>query len=103
MYNSITKMDWYYKRYKLVSIITATELFMLTDKSQGFSETYGFLQRALDDVEKGEDVLSQVSDTLFGLWKAKNSAIEMLKSPVIDKETLEAKRDYDNRFKPTNL
>ena len=93
-------MDWYYNRYKLVGVLTATELYMLTDKSTGFQETYGFLERALDDLERGEDIASQVTDTLFGLWKAKNSVIEMFKPPIIDRETMEAKEDFDRKHNP---
>lgn len=93
-------MDWYYKRAKIISILTATELFMLTDKSPHFNETYAFLDRALDDFERAESWMDNVQQTLFGLWTAKNSFIEMFKNPVADHKTMELKsklRDTEPR------
>ena len=84
-------MDWYYKRYKVVGILLSTELFMLTDRSPGYKETYDFLERRLVECEKGEELIASISDTLFGLWTAKNSFIEMLKRPKVNMETREMK------------
>lgn len=81
-----------------MGVLTATELYMLTDKSPGFSNTYAFLDRALQDCEKGEEIIENISNTLFGLWTAKNAFIEMTKPTVIDPETREAKADIDRRL-----
>eukprot|EP00250_Pteridium_aquilinum_P013091 c21123_g1_i1 orf=159-1100(+) len=42
-------VDWYVKRGLLAAIYTATELYMLTDHSPGFRETWSFLQRRVKD------------------------------------------------------
>lgn len=41
--------SWYTKRASLSSIYAASELFMTTDKSEGFRETSEFLERRLQD------------------------------------------------------
>ena len=43
--------SWYTKRASLSTIYAATELFMTTDKSAGFSDTKEFLDRRLRDVQ----------------------------------------------------
>lgn len=85
------RMDWYYSRYKLTGVILASELFMLTDRSDGFFETEGFVDRALDAIEQGEAIYSDIHETLYGLWVAKNAFTEMAKDPVIDRETQEVR------------
>lgn len=42
-------MSWYTKRASLSTIYAATELFMTTDKSKGFTETRQFLDRRFED------------------------------------------------------
>lgn len=44
--------SWYTKRMSLSTVYAATELYMTTDKSIGFSETESFLDRRLHDVQK---------------------------------------------------
>lgn len=90
----LSQLDWYYKRYKIVGILTATELYMLTDKSPDFKETYGFLDRLLASTKEGEDHLTTVSMGLHTLWNAKNGLIEMMKDPVPNPETVEMKEEY---------
>ncbi|ESZ96684.1 hypothetical protein SBOR_2943 [Sclerotinia borealis F-4128] len=41
--------SWYTKRASLSTIYAATELYMTTDKSDGFKETRGFLERRFRD------------------------------------------------------
>jgi ubiquinone biosynthesis protein COQ9 len=41
--------SWYTKRASLSAIFGATELFMTTDKSEGFKETKEFLDRRFED------------------------------------------------------
>ena len=67
---------------------------MLTDKSIGFKETYAFLDRLLNSMKEGEDHLTTVSMGLYSLWNAKNSLIEMMKDPVVNRETFEMKEEY---------
>lgn len=91
-----SRMDWYLRRYQLIGILTATELFMLTDRSPGFTETYAFLDRALETADLGDELLSQVSNTIVGLWKAKNSIFEATKDPIVNPETREMKDNLGN-------
>ena len=43
-----TRSDWYTDRAILFSIYSSTQLFLLTDKSEGYVETRRFLESALD-------------------------------------------------------
>lgn len=43
-----TRSDWYTDRAILFSIYSSTQLFLLTDKSEGFSETKRFLETSID-------------------------------------------------------
>lgn len=43
--------SWYTKRASLSAVYASTELFMTTDRSEGFLETRKFLRRRLGDVE----------------------------------------------------
>lgn len=42
-------VDWYAKRGILAAVYAATELYMLTDSSPGFRDTWSFLQRRVKD------------------------------------------------------
>ncbi|KAH7443368.1 hypothetical protein KP509_02G031200 [Ceratopteris richardii] len=42
-------IDWYAKRGILAAVYAATELYMLTDHSPGFRDTWSFLQRRVKD------------------------------------------------------
>lgn len=42
-------VDWYVKRGILAAVYTATELYMLTDHSPGFRDTWSFLRRRVKD------------------------------------------------------
>lgn len=44
--------SWYTKRASLSAIYASTELFMTTDKSEGFAETSKFLRRRLGEVQE---------------------------------------------------
>lgn len=45
-----TDIKWYNKRHLLTKVYIVTELFMLQDKSQGFEDTWQFLDRRLDEM-----------------------------------------------------
>ena len=66
---------------------------MLTDKSKGFQETYGFLGRLIESMNQGEEHLSDLSMGIYGLWTAKNSFIDMMKEPVVNRETVEMQEE----------
>ena len=44
-----TDFNWYTKRALVVGVYIATELFMLTDRSEGWGETWASLERRVDD------------------------------------------------------
>eukprot|EP01112_Ceratiomyxa_fruticulosa_P009774 TRINITY_DN2563_c0_g1_i1.p1 TRINITY_DN2563_c0_g1~~TRINITY_DN2563_c0_g1_i1.p1 ORF type:complete len:309 (+),score=50.97 TRINITY_DN2563_c0_g1_i1:137-1063(+) len=45
-----TDFSWYTKRATLAGIYTSSELFMVSDTSENFQDTMGFVDRRLDDV-----------------------------------------------------
>lgn len=55
-------MNWYAKRAAIAGIYASSELFMLTDKSAGFTDTWEFLDRRIDNALM-----------LKGPWDALNS------------------------------
>ena len=56
-----TDYNWYTKRGLLAGVYTATELYMLTDYSPGFAETWDVLDRRLKDVMTIGRVMGQVN------------------------------------------
>jgi ubiquinone biosynthesis protein COQ9 len=54
--------SWYSKRASLSTIYAATELFMTTDKSAGFEETRGFMERRFEDGRSVGNVVGSVGE-----------------------------------------
>lgn len=48
--DTATDASWYTKRAALASIYLSTELYMLTDYSPGYTDTWQQLERRIDDV-----------------------------------------------------
>ncbi len=67
-----TDSNWYTKRALLAGVYTATELYMLTDGSPGFADTWESLQRRVDDVVAVGKNMRQISGQLEGLLQAGN-------------------------------
>jgi ubiquinone biosynthesis protein COQ9 len=69
--------SWYTKRASLSSIYAASELFMTTDKSEGFKETREFLERRFEDSRALGSVVGG-----FGQWAGfqGRAAINVLRS-----------------------
>lgn len=59
-----TGSNWYTKRALLAGVYTATELYMLTDGSPGFADTWECLGRRVDDVVAAGKQLRQVGGQL---------------------------------------
>lgn len=57
-----TDYNWYTKRGLLASVYTATELYMLTDYSPGYADTWDVLDRRLEDVVKLGKFMGQVTE-----------------------------------------
>mmetsp|Transcript_7510 Transcript_7510/g.13930 ORF Transcript_7510/g.13930 Transcript_7510/m.13930 type:complete len:132 (+) Transcript_7510:1-396(+) len=57
-----TDLNWYSKRMLLAGVYTSSELFMLTDSSPEFEETWHYVDRSIGRVLKlgkaGSDILS---------------------------------------------
>ncbi|KAH6575219.1 hypothetical protein BASA62_002038 [Batrachochytrium salamandrivorans] len=63
--------NWYSKRLLLSGVYTSSELYMTTDKSKGFEQTFRFLDRRLKDVGTFGRSVSQVSNVVgFGVRSA---------------------------------
>lgn len=52
--------SWYTKRASLSAVYASTELFMTTDRSEGFTETRKFLRRRLGEVQEFGGTLRSV-------------------------------------------
>eukprot|EP00873_Tetraselmis_striata_P043192 jgi/Tetstr1/463456/TSEL_008349.t1 len=61
-------MSWYTKRGLLAGIYVSTELYMLTDSSPDFHDTWEALQRRLDDVESAGGAVREFSKQLERLF-----------------------------------
>eukprot|EP01102_Stenamoeba_stenopodia_P011967 TRINITY_DN3719_c0_g3_i1.p1 TRINITY_DN3719_c0_g3~~TRINITY_DN3719_c0_g3_i1.p1 ORF type:complete len:364 (+),score=86.11 TRINITY_DN3719_c0_g3_i1:127-1092(+) len=78
-----TNFDWYAKRVVIGGIYSATEVFMLTDKSPNYAETWRFLDRRIEDAiqlaelkDKAETIVGLAATGLFGLFRiAKDTVI----------------------------
>jgi hypothetical protein len=44
-------MNWYSKRALLGAVYVSTELFMITDRSANYADTWAFMNRRLEDVD----------------------------------------------------
>lgn len=67
-----TDSNWYTKRALLAGVYTTTELYMLTDGSPGFADTWESLQRRVDDVVAAGKTLRQVGGQFEGLLQTGN-------------------------------
>jgi len=59
-----TDMTWYAKRASLGMVFSATELYMLTDTSPGWEDTWAFLDRRLQDAMHAGTHVEQAAGTL---------------------------------------
>jgi ubiquinone biosynthesis protein COQ9 len=63
-----TDMSWYSKRATLAAVYTATELFMLTDVSPDFEDTWAFLDRRLSDAAEAGKLLHESAQVAGTFW-----------------------------------
>jgi ubiquinone biosynthesis protein COQ9 len=59
--------SYYSKRALLAAVWCSTFLFWLEDRSEGLAQTWGFLERRLDNVMAFGKLRSQIEDALAGL------------------------------------
>lgn len=75
--------NWYSKRATLSAVYSATVLFWLGDTSEGYAETWAFLDRRIENVMQFEKVKAQVnaSPLLKPLLAGPKWALSLLKAP----------------------
>lgn len=64
-----TDYNWYTKRGLLAGVYTATELYMLTDYSPGFADTWDVLDRRLKDVMTMGRLMGQMGTSASSLME----------------------------------
>lgn len=76
-------VNWYTKRATLSGVYSATVLYWLGDLSEDHVETWGFLDRRIEDVMRIEKLKAQVNDTklLQPLLAAPKWALGLIKAP----------------------
>jgi len=66
--DTATDYNWYTKRAILAGVYSSAELYMLSDSSPGFEDTWRFVGRSLDGVlatfGRGKKALTEVADLL---------------------------------------
>mmetsp|Transcript_8275 Transcript_8275/g.17063 ORF Transcript_8275/g.17063 Transcript_8275/m.17063 type:complete len:144 (-) Transcript_8275:326-757(-) len=55
---------WYAKRAALLGVYTATELYMITDNSPAFQDTWTFLDRRLEEMEACGSHVTQAAESV---------------------------------------
>jgi len=80
-------LNWYTKRGLLMSAYVSTELFMLTDKSENYIETWRFLDRRIRDILEYGKYINIVRNVASGLNVGLSSLAAMASLPP---------RQYDN-------
>lgn len=66
-------MAWYTKRMSLSLVYSSTDLFMTQDESEGYANTWAFLDRRLTAVHTAGSTVNEVTSFIgFQLWQAKN-------------------------------
>eukprot|EP00753_Platysulcus_tardus_P004930 PLAT1277.1.p1 GENE.PLAT1277.1~~PLAT1277.1.p1 ORF type:complete len:309 (-),score=85.49 PLAT1277.1:73-969(-) len=70
-------IDWYAKRAAVGAVYTSTELYMLTDRSLDFMDSWDFMDRQLDRLQMVEAGGTQAQDVL---WAAAAGAKSLLSS-----------------------
>jgi ubiquinone biosynthesis protein COQ9 len=76
-----TDYNYYSKRVLFNSAFAATELFMLTDQSEGRFATWNFLERRMDDVEAFGKRISDVKVVGDALGRGVLSLFTMFSTP----------------------
>lgn len=79
-----TDVNWYTKRGTLSGVYSSTVLYWLDDESEGFRDTWSFLDRRIDDVMQIEKVKAGVrkSPVLSRLMAGPNMILDRIKAPA---------------------
>ncbi|KAI0236305.1 Ubiquinone biosynthesis protein COQ9, mitochondrial [Lamellibrachia satsuma] len=74
-------MNWYSKRLSVAGVYKSSELYMLQDGSEGFRDTWGFMQRRINNVMKLGDVAAQMQPgNIDGVGTFMTGAIEITRN-----------------------
>lgn len=76
-------VNWYTKRATLTGVYSSTVLFWLGDDSDGYADTWAFLDRRIDDVMQFEKVKAKVNGNvaLKPLLAGPQWALSWIKAP----------------------
>ncbi|MCK0167737.1 COQ9 family protein [Jannaschia sp. S6380] len=77
-------VNWYTKRATLSGVYSATLLYWLGDQSEGRAETWGFLDRRIEDVMRIEKLKAHVRENpvLSRLMAGPNMILERVRAPA---------------------
>lgn len=77
-------VNWYTKRATLAGVYSATLLYWLGDRSEGHAETWGFLDRRIDDVMRVEGVKARAgkSPLLSLMMTGPNMILRRIRAPM---------------------
>jgi ubiquinone biosynthesis protein COQ9 len=77
-------VNWYTKRMTLAGVYSSTVLYWLGDESEGFRETWSFLDRRIEDVMRLEKVKAAVngSPMLSRLMAGPNMILSRVRAPM---------------------
>lgn len=77
-------VNWYTKRATLSGVYTATVLYWLGDQSEGYADTWAFLDRRIDDVMSIEKVKGRVkaSPILSRLMAGPEALLSRVRAPA---------------------
>ncbi|MDF0600751.1 COQ9 family protein [Psychromarinibacter sp. C21-152] len=80
-------INWYTKRATLSGVYGATVLFWLGDDSDGFADTWAFLDRRIEDVMRIETVKARVRDNpvLSRVMAGPNRLLSRIRAPARDR------------------
>ncbi|XP_072053143.1 uncharacterized protein [Arachis hypogaea] len=65
--DNASDIDWYAKRTVLAGIYSTTEIYMLTDTSPDFHDTWAFLDARVEDAFDLKKTIQELHQTLLGM------------------------------------
>ena len=78
-----TDHNFYTKRALLAGVYAATVLYWLDDRSEGAAETWGFLERRLDQVMRLPRLIGQMTERARMLARGLPSPLRLFRPPVL--------------------
>ena len=93
-----TDLNFYSKRSLLLGVYASTELFMLTDKSKNFIETWKFLDRRIEEAVGAGMEFHKLKDITFAAGKGFLDMTTLLKGfpNKVENSIEDIKREFGN-------